>query len=80
MDEATAIFDELVARSRQGYVQSVYLAILSSALGRADEAFALLERAHEDRDTLLWLIRWPEFDTFRGDSRFDNLLQRLGLE
>jgi adenylate cyclase len=79
-DEATAIFDELVARSRQGYVQSTYLAFLASALSRTDEAFAFLERAHEERDTLLWLVRWPEFDPFRGDARFDDLLQRLGLE
>jgi serine/threonine-protein kinase len=79
-DEATAIFDELVARSRQGYVQSTYLAVLSSALGRTDEAFAFLERAYEEHDTLLWLIRCWEYDPLRGDARFDDLMQRLGLE
>jgi serine/threonine-protein kinase len=79
-DEATAIFDELVARSRQGYVQSSYLAALSLALGRTDEAFAYLERAYEERDTLLWLVRCWQYDPFRADARFDNLLQRMGLE
>jgi len=77
--EATAILDELVARSRQGYVQSSYLAVLSLALGRTDEAFAFLERAYEERDTLLWLVRCWEYDSFRGDARFDHLLRRLGL-
>ena len=79
--QAEAIYDELVARSRGEYVPPATLSFMSAALGRADEAFEWLERAYEERDSLLvWVKLIPHFDPLRGDPRFDVLLEKLGLK
>ncbi len=80
-DEANAIYDEFVARSRREYVQPTIFAIACVAVGRIDEAFSLLDRAFEDRDPFLAisLKYWPDLDPLRGDPRFAVLIERVGL-
>jgi len=56
------------------------LAATHAALGDADRAFRLLDRAYELRSTeLLELKVEPWFDPLRGDPRFGALLARVGL-
>jgi len=55
-------------------------AMVHAALGRRDEAFALLEQAVEQRDE--WAADLgvdPVFDRLRGDPRMGRLLQKAGL-
>ena len=55
-------------------------ASLYSLLGEKDEAFSLLERAYERHELwLLYLNVDPVWDNLRNDSRFQNLLHRVGL-
>ena len=56
------------------------LALLYDALGMRDEAFATLEKAYAERNpTLPFAGTSPAFDNLRSDSRFKDLLKRMGL-
>ena len=79
-DAASAIRDELAAMPAGRYVSAVHMAFFHSDLGRADEAFAFLERAVSERDwSLVFLREDPRADAFREDPRFADLCRRIGL-
>ena len=48
-------------------------------LGDKDEAFKWLERGFVERDGFLVGLNVAEFDSIRGDPRFDDLVRRVGL-
>ena len=49
-------------------------------LGDKEQAFAWLEKAYEERTRLIFAIKVdPLFDDLRSDSRFQDLLRRVGL-
>ncbi len=80
-EAAETILKELMARMKQHYVSPCCLAFIQCALGRNDEAFALLEQGYEDRDPVLVTTRvWPQ--TYGGplaeDPRFEPFLKRIG--
>jgi|KBSMisStandDraft_5_1062788.scaffolds.fasta_scaffold02181_5 TolB-like protein/DNA-binding winged helix-turn-helix (wHTH) protein len=57
------------------------LATVLARVGNNDRAFALLEKscaAHSD-NFLYWVHGEPAFDSLRADSRFHDLLRRIGL-
>ena len=63
-----------------GKPHPVTLAKLYSELGERDKAFELLEKGYSERSPLLvWLKVSPEFDGIRSDSRFTDLMRRVGL-
>lgn len=71
---------ELRELSKQRYVSPYWTAVVYAGLGNKDEAFAWLEKAFQDRASLLiWLKVEPQFDPLRTDPRFDDLLARIGL-
>jgi tetratricopeptide (TPR) repeat protein len=62
------------------YVSPGELAILYGALGEREQAFSSLERAYAAHDPQLqYLGTDPAFDDLRADSRFADLLRRVGL-
>lgn len=70
----------LAARARREYVQGTWLAASSAALGRMDEAFALLERACDEHDGILvYSRRYPFFALFQSDPRMDQIYRRIGF-
>jgi serine/threonine protein kinase/TolB-like protein/tetratricopeptide (TPR) repeat protein len=78
--EARKILAELNERSRRQYIAPTSIAFVHIALGEKDEAFAILDRALVEHDTLLTLLNVePFFGPLRGDPRFQNLLRRVGL-
>ncbi len=59
---------------------TVQMALIYAQLGERDKAFEFLERAYKGHSTVLvWLKVLPEFDSLRGDPRFDDLMRRVGL-
>jgi tetratricopeptide (TPR) repeat protein len=73
-EEAAALLDTL------GAAPAFSRALVRVALGQPEEAFAELERAlarHED--ALVSLLVNPRVDPLRADSRFADLLRRVGL-
>ncbi len=78
--EVQAIHEELTARARREFVQTSALALAAAATGRVDEAFQLLERACEERDSILiYSKRHPAFSLLQGDPRMAEIHRRIGF-
>ncbi len=78
--EALKILDELKELSKRKYVSSYGIALIHTAFGKKDQVFQWLEKAYEERDSLLCEIKVePAFDNMRSDPRFTALLKKMGL-
>ena len=78
--EALKILKELKQRSKRKYISLGTLADLYGVLGGRDEAFALLDKAYEERDNMMVLLKVePLLDPLRSDPRFTDLLRRVGF-
>jgi serine/threonine protein kinase len=79
-DEAKRILATLKKKREHGFVSAASLGIISGALGDKDEAFAWLEKAYEVRDPQLTYLKvGPKFTPLRSDTRYQDLLRRMGL-
>lgn len=79
-EAALKIVAELRQRGDTEYIDSVLCAYIYIALGDKDAAFALLEKAVEDRSGFIgWIEIEPKFDPLRSDPRYAALLKRMGL-
>jgi hypothetical protein len=79
-EEAREILKMLKERSRGSYVPSYYFVLVHTALGEKDLAFESLERAYQERSTVLAYLRLdPRLAPLRSDPRFASLLARLGI-
>ena len=78
--EAVKILDDLKERSKQTYVQPMWIAGIYIGLGQKDQAFEWLQKAYDDRSGwLVYLKVDPVFNPLRSDPRFADLMQRVGL-
>jgi eukaryotic-like serine/threonine-protein kinase len=78
--DAQAVLQTLLARSKQSYASPFDIALIYTALGDKETAFAWLDKAVAERSTWLVYSKWePRLDPLRSDPRFPKLLQRLGL-
>jgi TolB-like protein/DNA-binding winged helix-turn-helix (wHTH) protein/Tfp pilus assembly protein PilF len=78
--QAGRILTDLKSRSRRQYVSSYSLAVAYISLGKKDAALARLQKAYEDREDQVALLKIePLFDTLHADPRFQELLRRIGL-
>jgi DNA-binding winged helix-turn-helix (wHTH) protein/TolB-like protein/tetratricopeptide (TPR) repeat protein len=79
-NEAAEILEELNHLSKQQYVSPSHKALLYMGLGERQLAFEWLEKAYEDRNWVLGLLKVDAmFDPLRSDQRFQDLLRRVGL-
>ena len=79
-NEANRILDELQKLSAVRYVSSYELAAIYVALGEREQAFQRLERSYKERSFHLTNLKVrPEFAPLRPDSRFQDLVRRIGL-
>jgi TolB-like protein/DNA-binding winged helix-turn-helix (wHTH) protein/tetratricopeptide (TPR) repeat protein len=76
--EALKLLGDLKKRSHPGYSNAAEIATIYASLGDTDQAMNWLERGYEERFNPGVLLR-PGFDPLRSDSRFQNLLHRVGL-
>jgi TolB-like protein/DNA-binding winged helix-turn-helix (wHTH) protein/Flp pilus assembly protein TadD len=76
--EALELLSELKKRSNPGYSNASEIAMIYASLGDAAQAMNWLEKGYEERFNPGVLLR-PGFDPLRSDSRFQNLLHRIGL-
>jgi TolB-like protein/tetratricopeptide (TPR) repeat protein len=79
-DEALTLKCHLERAARDRYVAPYWLAIAAAGLDAIDEGLDALERACDAHDVwLVWLKTEPRLDPLRGESRFDRVLERVGL-
>ena len=79
-DEANKILGELNELSKQQYVSPYEVATIYVALGNNEQAFQLLGKAYTEHSFhLVYLNVWPQFKSVSSDSRFQGLVQRVGL-
>jgi tetratricopeptide (TPR) repeat protein len=88
--EARRLLEELRARANREYVRALHLAAVCAALGETEEAFVWLEKACEERDVGLPLLRegghLPAASLLAlpvplsSDPRYRALLRKVGLQ
>jgi TolB-like protein/Tfp pilus assembly protein PilF len=77
---AREVLNRLLARSKTEYVSPYEIAVVYAGLGDKDRAFEWLEKAFEERATLLVYFRMdPRIWSLRSESRFQNLLDRMNF-
>lgn len=71
---------DMTARQRPPDLPLYIVATYHVELGEKDKALAILNQMYEDRATELVTLKVdPRLDSLRGDSRFQELLRRVGL-
>jgi hypothetical protein len=80
--EARKILTTIIEYSKENYVSPVEIAEVSAVLGEKDQTFTWLEKAFRERDPGLvtYCPNHHRFDSVRSDTRFSDLLKRIGLE
>jgi eukaryotic-like serine/threonine-protein kinase len=78
--QAREFLTVLTERSRKSYVPAYYFALVYTGLGEKDRAFEWLERAYQERSTVLAYLRLdPRLAPLRGDPRYADLVRRIGF-
>jgi TolB-like protein/Flp pilus assembly protein TadD len=79
--DALQLLAELKKRKQAGYVPAGAFVNAYLGLGENEEAFVWLEQAYKEQSNILqWIKVHPYFDPLRDDSRFKDLLHRVGLD
>jgi serine/threonine protein kinase/tetratricopeptide (TPR) repeat protein len=79
-EKALRVLRELQAQSRSSYVSPFDIATVYAGLGDRTKTLEYLEKAYQGRvPYLVYLAVDPHFDRFRADSRFRDLVHRIGL-
>jgi TolB-like protein/DNA-binding winged helix-turn-helix (wHTH) protein/Flp pilus assembly protein TadD len=76
--EAGKLLSDLKKRSNPGHSNASEIAMIYASLGDTDQAMSWLEKGYEERFNPGVLLR-PGFDPLRSESRFQNLVHRIGL-
>lgn len=79
--KAESILRKLENKSKTEYVSPYLLATVYASLGDKERAFALLERAYQERSLdLTWAFKSDlRLDNLRSDPRFQSMLRRIGF-
>ena len=79
--EAKQLLDELIKLSQKEYVSGYHVASIYAGLNKKEHALEWLEKAVEERSTSLVIIKVdPIFESLHDDSRFKEILRKMGLE
>lgn len=76
--DARANLEELRERSERGYVPAYFTALVHAGLGEVDQALDELERAYEERDSMIRDLRIDsQWDRMRSEPRFVALMTKM---
>jgi tetratricopeptide (TPR) repeat protein len=77
---ALRIIEELTSASEHSFIPAFLYALVYAGLEDKDQAFGWLEKAYEERfNRLAYLKQDALWDPLRSDSRFIDMLRRLGI-
>jgi serine/threonine protein kinase/tetratricopeptide (TPR) repeat protein len=78
--KARGTLERLKMLSTQFQIPAHHFALIYLGLGEKDKAFEWLERAYQQHSRMMtWLKVDPRFDSLRQDSRFHDLVRRVGM-
>jgi tetratricopeptide (TPR) repeat protein len=78
--QALRMIEELQTASKQNFVPAFFFALVYAGLEDKDRAFTWLEKAYEERSNRLAYLKVEAlWDPLRSDSRFADLLRRVGI-
>ncbi len=79
-DQALKVIQELSDLAKRQYVSSYNVGLIYFGLGEKDRGFEWLENAYQERsDLLVYLNSDPRLADVHADSRFVDLVKRVGL-
>ena len=79
-EEARRLLGHLIELAKSRFVPPTTIALIHIGLGEKDRAFEWLQKACDERDTPLVLLKvHPAYDSLRGDPRYSTLIERIGL-
>ena len=79
--EARGVLNELMALSAEHYIPPYNIALVHAGLGEQEEALQWLEKACDQRDVRVTLLKVdPRWNAIRSAPGFDVLLKRVGLK
>ena len=74
-------FEQAKEKEKNGKINYAHLASLSMELGQNEQAIEYLEKAvDQNKFTLITLKVNPRYDRLRSNTRFDDLVSRVGLK
>jgi adenylate cyclase len=80
-EKAQEILDEVLQRSKKGYLSPMMVGSIYTGLGDKEKAFEWLEKAYEERDPRAYPIKTvASYRSLHSDPRFTALLKKMGLE
>ena len=78
--EAQKLVAQLQEQSKVRFVSPASIAFIFAALGDNDQAFAWLDKAEKEHDGIIVRMKVDSrYDSLRSDSRFADLVRRVGL-
>ena len=79
-EKALKILRQLETEAKKESISSYQFALIYVGLGDREKALAALEKAFQQRSTLLTYSKMdPRFDPIRSDARFTDIQRRIGL-
>jgi TolB-like protein/Flp pilus assembly protein TadD len=80
-EKAHAVLEELKTLSSQRYIPPSNVGLVYNGLGNQSEALSCLEKACDERDPRVTLLKVdPRWDSLRDNPRFVAILKRIGLQ
>jgi hypothetical protein len=77
---AESILNDLVQRSKEKYISPGIMFVIYAGLRNNDKACELLERAYEQRDSVMPFLKMPDFSIVHSEPWFKEMLKKIGLE
>ena len=78
-EQARKLLDTLTERAQHQPISRVYFGWIHMGLGELDQAFAEYDKAYEERNHNLAMLKNSWYDNLRADPRYQALLQKMGL-
>ena len=79
-DEALDILNRLIQLSEERYVPGYGIAMIYLGLGDRERLFMWLEKACQEHEAMMVMLKMPIYDSVRSDPRFLRLLDKVGLK
>jgi TolB-like protein/DNA-binding winged helix-turn-helix (wHTH) protein/tetratricopeptide (TPR) repeat protein len=78
-EEARAILDQLLLRSKSRFVPPYHIAVVYNNVGDKEGALYWLERAYAIRDPKMTFLKTMNWKNVENDPRFKDILRRVGF-